>query len=202
MWLAVTCRTTSPSASGFMQRSVIRTCGLSVRAYFSVRESDRYGSNRRQAPACFTKKPLCPSHQSWSLASSAATSRMSARSRSSVCEAGSNIVVLSLRHWTGFGVRALGFWIGTLQAVRIGFADITTTPACGDGKTKTRHGSGGEKVAKSESIGRINALKSGFRARGSNLHALPLAGVCRSTPGKRRGVRAGSPALACRLLCW
>ena len=42
----------------------MRTCGLSVAAYFVVSESERYGSTSRKRPPRLSRKPLWPSHHS------------------------------------------------------------------------------------------------------------------------------------------
>ena len=42
----------------------MRTCGVSVAAYFVVSESERYGSTSRKRPPRLSRKPLWPSHHS------------------------------------------------------------------------------------------------------------------------------------------
>src|SRR6266545_2995986 len=70
------------SRCGATTRSVIRTCGLSVRAYFSVNESDRYGSSNKCFSCHCSRKPLCPSHQRWKWSRSSRAIDTSARNDS------------------------------------------------------------------------------------------------------------------------
>ena len=69
--------------SGAITRSVMRTWGLSVAAYFLVRESERYGSKSRCLPCHWTRNPLCPSHQRCNRSRSARAFATSIRKASS-----------------------------------------------------------------------------------------------------------------------
>ena len=64
----------SPPRSG---ARVIRTWGRAVSSYFRVRYSERYRSTASIASRDLKRKPLCPSHQTWSDPGSGQEARIS-----------------------------------------------------------------------------------------------------------------------------
>src|SRR6185295_3886054 len=72
------------SRAGSMTLSLMRTCGLSVAAYFFVSESDRYGSISRKRLPYLRRNPLCPNHHRCTTNSSADARFTSARNASSL----------------------------------------------------------------------------------------------------------------------
>ena len=65
---------------GSITNSLTRRCSLSVWAYLTDNESDKYGSNSKCLPWYCTKNPLCPNHHTRNPADCSTLERMSVRS--------------------------------------------------------------------------------------------------------------------------